>query len=95
MSKMGLGVMLFMEALVAIDQQENRKLYEITQCAKCGHDVQLEQSNDVCWHCVDSPPKESAQLGLRRTGYTSCAACGETTAEFLCKKCWRKLSARP
>ena len=67
MSKMGLGVMLFMEALVAIDQQENRKLYEITQCAKCGHDVQLEQSNDVCWHCVDSPPKESAQQSVQPT----------------------------
>ncbi len=38
---------------------------------------------------------EAAELGLHGTGYTPCAECGETTAEFLCKKCGRELSARP
>ena len=26
-------------------------------------------------------------------GHTPCAECGTTTAEFLCKKCWRELAA--
>ena len=36
---------------------------------------------------------EAAQQGLHGTGYTPCAECGETTAEFLCKKCWHDLVA--
>ncbi len=55
---MGIGVMLFLEACV-IENQGKCKVYEITRCGECGYDVQLEQSNGICWHChpLCDPPK--------------------------------------
>jgi hypothetical protein len=68
---MELGAKLFLEACAIINQKP-RKVYKITQCPKCGLDVQLEQSNGVCWHCyplhdpVENGEKHSVYAGYNK-----------------------------